>query len=104
MIAPVHTAEYSAITFGRAPAGATIGGIERIAGAWKARAMPNVNAIPNSGVTDVGLFIAYNINNPDATTSALTVSRAMALRLKWSATEPLMSQSMAIRRELHQTL
>jgi hypothetical protein len=44
------------------------------------------------------LFSAYSINNPDVTTSALTVNRAMALRLKWSATEPLMSTSMAIGR------
>ena len=58
MIAPVHTAEYSAITFGSAPSGATIGGIDRIAGAWKARAMPKVKAMPNSGMTEVGLLSA----------------------------------------------
>ena len=46
MIAPVHTAEYSAITFGSAPAGATIGGIARIAGAWNARAMPKTKRDP----------------------------------------------------------
>ena len=38
--------------------GATIGGIERIDGAWNARAIPNVKAIPNSGTTDVGLLSA----------------------------------------------
>ena len=36
----VHVAENSAIVRGRPPSGATIGGIERIAGAWNARAMP----------------------------------------------------------------
>ena len=58
MIEPVHVAEYSAITFGSPPAGATIGGIDRVAGAWNARAMPKRNAIPNSGNTEVGLLSA----------------------------------------------
>jgi hypothetical protein len=58
MIAPVQTAEYSAITFGSEPSGATIGGMDRIAGAWNARAIPKANATPNSGITDVGLLCA----------------------------------------------
>ena len=40
MVAPVHVAEYIAITFGMPPSGATIGGIGRVAGARKAREMP----------------------------------------------------------------
>ena len=58
MIAPVQVAEYSAMTLVRPPSGATIGGIDLIAGAWKARAMPNTNAIMNNGTTDVGLLTA----------------------------------------------
>src|SRR6478672_10872527 len=98
MIAPVHTAEYRAITLGSEPFGATIGGIARIVGAWNARAMPNMKAMPNNGVTDVGLLSAYSTNNPDVTTSALTVSSATPLRLKWSATDPLTSTSIAMGR------
>ena len=98
MIAPVHVAEYSAIIFGSAPSGATIGGIARIAGAWKARAIPNAKAITNSGATDVGLVMAYAISATDVNTSPPTANRAIALRLKRSATEPVTSTSSAIGR------
>ena len=54
MTAAVQVAENSAMVRGRPPSGATIGGIERIAGAWNARAMPYTNAMTNSGPTEVG--------------------------------------------------
>ena len=73
MIAPVHTAEYSAITFGSPPSGATIGGIARIAGAWKARATPKAKAMTNSGITDVGLLRRRASARPEVTTSTPTV-------------------------------
>ena len=52
--AVVQVAEYMAIVRGRAPSGATIGGIERIAGAANARAQPNTKAMTKSGHTAVG--------------------------------------------------
>ena len=52
--AVVQVAEYIAIVRGRAPSGATIGGIERIAGAANARAQPKTKAITNNGHTAVG--------------------------------------------------
>ena len=60
------------LTFSRRAAIEMTRRASRIVGAWNARAMRNMKATPNNGVTDVGLLSAYSTNNPDVTTSALT--------------------------------
>ena len=47
--------EYIAIRRGNPPVGATNGGIERIAGDTKARAVPNNAAMRKIGTAEVGL-------------------------------------------------
>ena len=54
MAAAVHVAEYRAMRRGNVPSGATMGGIERMAGAENARAAPKSTATANSGHTAVG--------------------------------------------------
>ncbi|CAB4602031.1 unannotated protein [freshwater metagenome] len=80
---------------GSPPSGATIGGIERMAGAWNARPMPYRKAITNSGPTEVGPLKAYTASAIEQTSSPPTAASATSLRENRSATLPVTSTSSA---------